>query len=60
MDNNIVSMCLQFLIILPSFSKLPSAGLNSATLSIAVVSALCLTSSSADSSKIKINLWIVI
>ncbi len=52
MDNKIVSMCLQFLIILPS-----SLGLEPEALSSSVVSGPCLTVSAADSSNIKRKLW---
>ncbi len=54
MDYNVVSMCLQFLIILP-----PPSGLKSEALSISVVSVLCLTVSTADSSKVARKAWII-
>ncbi len=60
MDDNIVSMCLQFSIILPSSLNLSSGGLESKASPISVVSALCLTASTVDSSKIAKKSWIII
>ncbi len=60
MDNIIVLMCLQFWGFLPSSLKLSSVGLESEAFPSSVVSALCLTASTDDSSKIARRSWIII